>query len=570
MSGTNTVPVQNPEGRWTIWNYNDLFTGPTGTGIYVPNVNDEVHQIVDATKTEYVVTAIDPVTLLSTLRVISGSVTDGEFQMNVLFGVGPGTEADTYLVYIDKSVTPYRLTVDERLSVGGSLSTYCKIFAGSDLSAATGNVISAMYDNSGNFVSENVPLELAGTWQGTALVANTAIKTVVPCKTNANLQDGEIVTAVFYDQTGFVVSKRQLCVWNTGFVRGLDQSSKEVVDISLETPFLAGANSTQITYPVNVPINGLNLVGVVTYSDGSTVSWGVDGTRFSVAGLDSYANTIVGQECPIVITYQLQAGEVAYGMENQNSDHISKIYTIVTSAVDGSYAVQLFCYPQWISALAGYQLNWFLYDLARSITYDVSNMVTIDTVNGPAFQPIAYGVHQTLKVFVNLQDVNAVYANFYHTQIVDVVLNFAASNRPAIATIPDWFVTPVSGSLPLYGQGVHATYYNPGGSSNQVLLTGDFTDFTSWLNAYFNNTLPLYNPTIETQAPTPTHFAVLAGGVRIEYPITQWNQAIILSQSLTDSSTIFLQFFQRTTQADLQLAIAGVPLWQVDSVGNYL
>ena len=257
-------------------------------------------------------------------------------------------------------------------------------------------------------------------------------------------------------------------------------------------------------------------------------------------------------------------------MENQNSDHISKIYTIVTSAVDGSYAVQLFCYPQWISALAGYQLNWFLYDLARSITYDVSNMVTIDTVNGPAFQPIAYGVHQTLKVFVNLQDVNAVYANFYHTQIVDVVLNFAASNRPAIATIPDWFVTPVSGSLPLYGQGVHATYYNPGGSSNQVLLTGDFTDFTSWLNAYFNNTLPLYNPTIETQAPTPTHFAVLAGGVRIEYPITQWNQAIILSQSLTDSSTIFLQFFQRTTQADLQLAIAGVPLWQVDSVGNYL
>ena len=49
MPGTNTVPVQNPEGRWTIWNYNDLFTGPTGTGIYVPNVNDEVHQIVDAT-----------------------------------------------------------------------------------------------------------------------------------------------------------------------------------------------------------------------------------------------------------------------------------------------------------------------------------------------------------------------------------------------------------------------------------------------------------------------------------------------------------------------------------------
>jgi hypothetical protein len=569
MPGNNTVPIYNPDGLWQIWNFNDVYTGPSGAGQYVPKVGDLVYQIVDATKTEYVVTARDPVTDLTTLRLISGAVSDGEFTMNILFGVGPGTQADTYIAYLDKSVTPYRLTVDSRTSVAGSLVNYCKIFAGSDLSAATGTVISAMYDTGGNYLGENVPMTLAGSWQGQDLITNTAIKVPQPCRTNANLADGDLVTAVFYDQTGFVVSKRQLLIWNTGFVRGLDQSSKEVISIGLETPFLAGSNSKLINYPVNVPINAMNLVGVVNYSDGSLVRWAVDGTRFSVTGLDAYAPTIVGQEVPIVLKYQLQTGESAYGMSNQNTDHISDTYTVVTQAVSGSYAVKLFCYPVWISPQAGYRLSWWLYDLARSILYDVTNQVQIDT-NVSAYQALAYGTKQTLRVFVNLQDVNAIYQDFFHVQVVDVILNNPETTRPAINAVPNWTVTPDSGTVPLYGHGVHATYYAASSNSNQVKLMGDYTDFPSWLNAYFTQAMPLYNPTTETQAPDPTHFAILVAGTRTEYPISQWNQVIVLSQVLSNNDTLFLQFFRRTSQADLQLCTSGVSLFKVNSLGNYI
>lgn len=570
MPTGNTVPIYNPQAAWQIWNWNDIFTGPTGTGQYVPKVGDVVYQIENSTKTEYVCRAVNTQTFLSDLAVINNTTLDGTFNMSTLFGVGPGTQADTYRVYIDKSVTPYRMGCDGRLSIAGSLVAYVKFFAGTDISPE-GAVISQVYDSSGVFIGENVALEQVGVWQGNALVDNTAIKVPKTCYTQAELADGDIITCVAYDTAGFVVSKRQLLVENTGFVRGLDASAKEVVSIGLLTPFLAAPNSTKINFPVNVPVVAMNLVGVVSYSDGSTVEYAVDGTKFSVAGLDAYAPTIVGQSVPIVLKYQLQPGESAYGMNNTNSDHVSAAYTIETQAVDGNYQVQLYCYPEWINHISGYAIRWYMYDLNRSQVTDVTAYVTIDPSRGPIFNPTLYGAKQTLYVYLNLQDVNVIYNRFYHVQIVDIVLNNPASTRPAINGLPDWQVTQQAGQVPLFGPGVHARCYSQNLNSNQLNLQGDFTgDYTGWLNAYYRLTRPLFNPSTETSAPDPTHFAIFAGNFRTEYPLSQWNQLIVLTQPLTNNSTIYLQFFKRTAQADLQLSVAGIPLWMTDVNGNYI
>lgn len=557
---TNT-PVYNASGMWQIWNWNDVYTGPTGTGQYVPKVGDEIHQIVGTTISRYVCTAIDFSTYIPTLK----SLTEADYSTttqpaDVLFGATP----ETYRVLVDTSVSPSRLVVDSRLSIYATTAQACKIFLGTDISAS-GTVISAYYDSANTYSGENLPLDIVAT----TTLNNTGIKSVTPGWTSANLDDGEIVTAVIFDSSGTVLSYKELIVINTGFTKTINASSKVVVGIALESPFLSTTNSAVINFPVNLPLSSLNLVGVVNYNDGTSASYAVDGTKFSVAGIDSFSPTIPGQVCPLTLKYTLQAGEDAYGSNNSGSTPFVQNYTLQTVVDDGSYAVQLYCYPIWVSAASGYSLAWYMYDLDRSITYNVTGIVQIDTSN-TAYNPLSYGSKQTLSVFVNLKSVNASYNDFVHTQNVDVILNSAGTYRPASGANNIWQVTQQAGQVPLFGKGVHAKFKQQSSSSFIVDLTGDFTTYADWLNAYYALTRPLFNTATETQAPTPTHFTMIAGGVSTTYSMTQWNSTIVVNQTLTNNSTIYLQFFQRTATQDLQLSIAGVPLWQTDGSGTYL
>jgi hypothetical protein len=188
MGTDGIVPVYNPEGRWCYWSISEIWTGQQGANRYVPKVNDYV--IDPATFTTWIVDHLDPITLIPTLRIIRPANMSFSFsETDVLFGVGPGTQSDTYRVYIDQSVTPHVLAVDNRLRIAGSMASYVKIFKGSDLSE-TGQVISKVYDSSGNYISQAVPLELVAIDNH----VNYAIKTVKVCHTTEELMDGEIVT----------------------------------------------------------------------------------------------------------------------------------------------------------------------------------------------------------------------------------------------------------------------------------------------------------------------------------------------------------------------------------------
>lgn len=558
----NVAPVYNPNGLWQIWNMRDIYTGPSGTGQYVPKVNDLVYQVDGRVINKFVCTGVNLSTMLPTLVAVDESVNQQDVQpMNVLFGSTP----DTYRVLIDRSVSPYRVSVDSRLSIHGPSNQYCKLFKGTDISS-NGTVISAVYGTGGNYIGENLQLELVASDRYSN---NTAIKCVAQGWTTSDLANGEIVTAVIYDADGVETSSRQLIVQNSGFVRSTDAAAKAVVSIGIESPFLSAANSSIINYPVNVPLTALNLVGVVNYSNGESLKMAVDGSRFSVAGMDAYSPTVVGQDCPITLKYRLQAGEVAFGAQNAAIDHFSENYTLVTTAVSGTYQVQLYCYPVWVDANAGYQLRWFLYDLDRSINYEVTGMVQIDTSRS-VFHPTTYGSKQTLSVYLNLRNVNTTYSDFTHTQIVDIVLNNPATYRPAANALSLWQVTQQAGKVPMFGSGVHAKIYQDTPSSFSVDLRGDFTSYAEWLNAYYTLSRPLFNPATETQAPTPTHFKLTYGGQSAIYSISQWSSAIELSWSLQNSDTLFIEFIRRTSSIDLQLSKIGVPMWQVNGVGSYI
>lgn len=542
--GTDGIqPVYQPEARWCFWGLHEIYVGQQGEKRYVPKVNDYV--IDYGTNTTYIVDHIDPITLLATLREKRPANMSYTFaETDILFGVGPGTQSDTYRMYVDKSVMPYKATIDQRLKVAGSATSYAKVFRGSDL-GETGKVISKVFNNSGMLVSQNVQLEVAAIDSH----VNYSIKTVIPFFTTEDLPDGEIVTVVLYSDNGHVVSKRQLLVENTTFIRSVNTSTKYVTNISLESPFLSLTQDNVIELPLNIPLNSLNLTGVVHYSDGTTLKLPVNGSKFKILGLGQLVSSIIGQQLELVLSYVLGTNEVAYNGVTSDGKYITENYKIQIINPNNSYAVKLFCYPVWINSINGYSLQWWLYNLDRNTYFDVTSLVTFSPVTGP-YNSKAYGQLQRKSVSINLKNVSGAFKSFVHTQLVDIVLY----GEPQNGDTP-WSIAHESiADRPVYGEDISAKKIG-----NQSLnLTNEFLNVTLWKENIYRRIYPLTDGTSELQAPEPTHFVAQYSTVEVEVPIANWNQDINFGVNITNYKNVNLRFIKRTPNGDLQLGVASM------------
>lgn len=551
LIGTDGIaPIIDNSGRWCWWGIDDIYVGTIGDQRYVPKVLDYVMD--PATFTVYKVVSIDPTTLRSTLTEISiNTVNTTLSQQDILFGVGSGTSADTYRAYIDKTTLPYTLAVDARLKISGSASSYCKIFKGTDTSNG-GTVVSAMYDSAGNFLTNNVILNLAAIDNTT----NTSIRSVGVCNTVISLNDGEVITVVIYNSTGQVISKRQLLVEVSSFIRAINASTKYVSHIGLKCAFLSATVDRLIEFPMNIPVASLDLMGVVYYSDGTSVTLPVDGSKFKVLGLDQYVSTILGQKIDLVLSYSLSATEQAYGAVSADGKFMSSVYNLVTTAVQGSYSVKLFGYPTWINAISGYTMKWFLYNLDRNLVFDATPYVSFNPSGGP-FNPIGYGLLQRLSVSVNLHNVSTTFNSYVHTQSIDIYLKQQADN---VSTL--WNVGLDSGvTNTLFGEGLYATALHTVQDTYTVNLGSGIATYAEWYQRMVTNTYPLFNSATEVAAPIPDFFAIVFNGTRNEFPIINWNLPVsITNGSIAANSTLFIEFFKRTPTNDIQVSVAGMPI----------
>ena len=241
---TAIVPT---EDRLRLLGYDEIYTGPTGTGQYVPNVDD----IVFSWDTGFWrVVAVDTGnTNLSMLsRVNIASLGGGLSDVDSTIVAGVGANDNAFCAYVNNSVVPHELTLDTRNIWNGSDNAYVKVFRGTDISAATGTVISAMLDTKGKIVSENIPLENVVVPNATNLTQKTA-KTAYA---SATLETGESVMVVTYTGSGVVTSIDKFVVVETNFVRSLNQAAKYVSDIQIVSPFLSTSDKRLINCPINM------------------------------------------------------------------------------------------------------------------------------------------------------------------------------------------------------------------------------------------------------------------------------------------------------------------------------
>jgi len=560
----NVAPVYNPNGGWQIHNFNDIYTGQQGAGKVVPLVGDEVHNPVGTTIDIYIVTAIDPLTLIATLTQVTdsnaGNGTGDITPADVLLGTGTTTQPSTFSVYFDDSTVPYGLAVDARYTVNGSMCQTCKIFRGNYLSSST-DVVSLILDAGGNIVGEAIPLQLVAM----ETLNNVAIKSVPPAYTNAQLVEGELLTAVFYDANGSVVSKQQMIVEHTSWIIQPNASHKYITSIDLESPFISPSNGNLLQFPLNLPISGLDLVGVVTYSDGSSDKIPVNNTKFSIYGLEGYMSSQAGQEFDIVLKYTLGPNESSMVLQVGNNGQISKVYQAATLAVDNAYSFKLYGFPQWQSQALGYGLQWFLYDMNRNINYDVSDKVVINT-NFEPWQPKAYGILQTLNVSIDVSLADPSFKSYVHAETAQIVLNGIGDESGYYP----WSVAFTPGQNPRYSAFALGTHQLNNTLNWELDISNNVTTLDTWLKTVYYPTVPLFDSNVEKAPPAPTHFNVISNGVTTRFPVSAWNSKIAMGNGMPEFTNIIIEFVMETNTGDLQLSVAAMPVIDTGLVVNNL
>lgn len=549
----HNTPIYDPDGRFQIWKKSEVFMGAApasndpGSGKYVPKIGDYV--VDDPPLIFYKVTNIDIATLAPTLQELTMIKSDANDEtLDILLAGGP----ESFRVYIDSSVNPHAVSVDRRCYVRGSNTAYARIYRGTNIDDPS-KIISLQYDSAGNVIGDKIPLEPAEIDNST----NITTKIMPTCYTMQEVLDGEVCTFVAYSLDNIVISKHELLADNTSFISSPNITTKYINGISLECPFLSQTDPRRIDLPQNVLLPGVNMVGVVHYSDGTSVKMPVDGTKFTMLGLNAYIATVVGHQANLVLRYNLSPGEVCYGSTVGAQPVITEAFTIVTAQEDNAYSVKLYGYPEWQNSIQGFRLRWFLYTAARDVMYDVTNIVNYSAQN--PFNPTLYGVTQNVVVSVNLQDVNGSYRNYRHTQTETLVLLGAGTIRTT-----NWTIYFDQNQQPPYGVDNHAdlTFVN----YNYWKLKVDLGAATQadWLDRLYYKAKPLMDTSKELVPPAPTHFRITVGGQTYEQSIANWNQEIIVENGLTDNSTVYLEFISKNPNTNLQLAVAGVQCWQTN------
>lgn len=541
MTTTNFmgVPVPDPNRRFTLWHYNEIYHGAgKGPGQNVPNVDD---LIVDyARGMMHRVTKIDYSSFEYDKVPWTGLSEDNE-QAGI---GGHGTKStDFYKIYIDDSKHPSILRVDSRLDFKGADNVCIKIFVGTDITVS-GEVISCYFKN-GIKQGDTIPLALA------SVAGNVTVKSPLSGSSNRSVDDNELVTIVVYTVDGVVSCIARAYVILTNSVVAVEAPTRTILDIKLKSPFISDYSATLLELPINLPLDDLPLELEIVYNDGKrTIP--VDGTRAKLAGLRNsgahdnfFISTILGQELPLSLSYTVGANE-SYNGDDLIAGVITRDYKATTLNVDGAYSVKLFAVPTWIDVNTGWRIRYFLYSLERGSVFEATAFIR-PAVNTPAFDPKLYGVKQYITVTVQLDSVSPTYNTHIHVQTLNVTLMTEgdASSTP-------YLIEYMPGS-PVLGADLAARFDYDNVQFWRMNLGNNLGSLTEFLDKVYRPCYPLYDSRNEDKAPDPTHMEIIVGSRTYARTIEQWNDTWNIDFRVNESEEVFIRWIYRTPQDDHQL-----------------
>lgn len=547
MATSGVTKIIDEDRRFSLWQMDNIYTGEAGsTGRHVPNVDDLV---VAYDSGWWRCTHVDYETGYSTLVPWTfTNIADNTGDSDTIIG-GSSTTTDSYRIYVNTDVVPHTFSFDTRLKMYGSNASYIKIFKNGK---TEGESISAIFNSAGAMVTENIELE-------NVIIPNTTVRAIKVPK-QGNLTDspdhGEVLNVVVYSNSGAVLAIFKMVAVITNFVRTIDAGKKLISNISLMSPYTAAGDDRLLEYPANMTLDSSSLVGKVTYNDGTTQRYPVDGRKFELLGMDNYVTTQIGQTVPLVLTYKLANDEYSNNVkEVDGTRFINKSYRLSTVESDNLYNVKLFVVPYWKSANNTWELDYYLYNLDRERIYKVTNYVEYSS-NTLAFNGEAskWGVAQAVTVAVNMDRLGASFRYYRHVQDFTITIHQAGSNP----TSSGYYTLEYDGNS-ILSQLTTAIVSKSGGKTT-LDLSGNHTVVNQWLETIYTSTEPLYYPFGEAAAPTPTHVKILIGSNwSREIPVADALRPITnISTTVNQGTLIRLEFIANYNTKRLQLATVGL------------
>lgn len=540
---------RNPQVLFIETIYQGELTKDNPRAVIIPNVGDMVIDRSQGYPRFLEVTFVDEIDLLPTLEeAIQPS--KNEFTKNTkLLGVGPGYQSETWRLFVDRGVVPHVILPDSRLHIKGKENTKYKVFLGTDVSKATGKVISMNFNANGELLSEDIPLEKVAFASGGTVDTNIAVKVPRKGYTNHALENGDVVTLVTYNEEGQASSYNTLLVHNTTLDRSIESSTKYVTSISIDSPFLDKTENNVLVFPTNTPRDALAMMGVVHYSDGTSKKMVIDGKRMVLSGFDNYVPMKSAQLIQLVLTYHLPNGEMALNSSMGDSPFISVKYFARTKPVDGSYSVNLFPIPTYVSDVYGWRLRYFLYTLDRDISYEVTNLVR-PGANMKPYDPMLYGEIQDVTVSLDLKEVDPRLKQFIHVQTFKVAL----MGKPTVGNYSPWFITYEKDQPEPYGANIVCkAVHDPGLNRTRMDISCGADTEAAWLDRVYYRTMPLFDKYSETRPPKPTHFTLIINDTQVSYPLRAWNAVLDFPVKATDGYGVVIQFSRLDGNTELQL-----------------
>lgn len=539
-----------------IWDIRNIYKGPSfiqenGYYAYVPKEGDWV---IDRDNGWFYVAHVglegeNLSTLVPWEAPDRAGTTDDDL---VLLGDISRYTSEFILCAIDYSQMPPVMTVDNRIQIYGSNAASAKVFLHNDI-GVNGKVVSCRYDNSGNIVSDEVPLELVKFNDS----RNIAVRVPLPCNCSDNLADGETLTFVAYDKNGGpILPVYRMVVQNTAFIRRTEMGTKYVKGVQLLSPFLNSNDPELLEIPVSIrSLASIEFRARVWYSDNTYKDWAVDGDRMVLNGAREYIPTIVGQQASLTLTYFLNDQEQAVSSNPGEKPHVDQNYRIRTTEAVGAYAPKMYGYPVWDAAKSAWKMAWWLYNLDRQMAYEITDKAELG-VNSEPFDPKNYGVVQHLTYAVTLSSVDSRWKAFRHVQNLDVVIYGA----PGSATGTDWTVGFDPGQQPVYGPNLSCKVTGTSANARTVKIDSGIKTYDEWLEQLFYNTRPLRAIASESKAPAPTHFEVYVDSGHVyRYPVNQWNAALTIGTVLTAGQNVFIKWLKTDAgNVELQLGISAL------------
>lgn len=546
-------PILDDTQVWREWALHDIYLGKEGRRKYVPKVNDFVRDI--NTLTRYKVISVDQTTLIPELEEVSSKTASDEMTRDEgrFFAGGTLATPCARQIFYDDSVVRPTLTVPAQFHIQGSMPHHAIAFKGT-VAGAGGLPISVRYDSSFNVVGNEIPLEPIQQRD-----ANNHTQWFLPPFYSAHkLEEGEMILILIYDDKGGLLSRTNFIVEKSALLRDVSDADKFVSAISLESAYIDAKDESNLLIPEQVLKNSINLMGKVHYTDGTTVTYPVDGNKFDLLYLDRASESTVGVRGVLVLKYYLGPNEKSVNVINNNNRYfITRSFNYTITERDGAYSVKLYPIPRWVNDTVGYQLDWYLFTLDRNQWLDVTNDVYI-TSNSPtrSLNGKLYGPNQQLNVAIDLGVLNNTFREHIHPQQVDIRLLRNAGDN----TADRWLIGFEAYQNPPYGENLICNVRIMSGINYHYNFANNCSDIDEWFRKVYYSTLPQYRTNRENQAPKPNMFKLLVEGQEHEFPISMWNQDLSVPTRCTNTSTVSLVFFTRYNNNDVFYSMAPFPV----------